>query len=59
MEKDIKNIDLNTTAEIFGYARISVDIEKEDDKNTSIENREKSLTIKILTSPLINRFLIS
>ncbi len=39
MEKDIKNIDLNTTAEIFGYARISVDIEKEDDKNTSIENQ--------------------
>ena len=39
MEKDIKAVDLNTTAEIFGYARISVDIEKEEDKNTSIENQ--------------------
>ena len=33
----LKDIDLNT--DIVGYARISVDIEKEEDKNVSIENQ--------------------
>ena len=35
----LTNNDSNITSEIFGYARISVDIEKEEDKNTSIENQ--------------------
>ena len=33
----VKDIDLK--ADIAGYARISVDIEKEEDKNVSIENQ--------------------
>ena len=31
--------DTALTADIVGYARISVDIEKEEDKNVSIENQ--------------------
>ena len=38
-EKKIPDIEL--TGEIYGYARISYDIEKEDDENTSIENQLK------------------
>ena len=34
-----KNTDAEMTGKICGYARISFDIEKEDDENTSIENQ--------------------